>query len=269
MKTPRFFPWLYLVVFCLLAVAGSFTGLQACSCSYGPGGLPIEFKQPDGTTLSLRVHGNHFYGRTETLDGYTVIFDPATKSYHYATLSADGKNFASTGKVVGKAAPETLGLKKGVDLDHVAKSELARKHADAHEAVVKQNARWEAVRTASLKYEKFKDELKKHKGTGKKGIAIPMGTIFPDSEVPASASGPLLAGGTLVGGTLVGSTPATFTAASKVVGLTILVDFADCVGNVVTQTQIDDYFNKPGYTEFSNAGSVYDYFYAQSCGNLQ
>jgi M6 family metalloprotease-like protein len=63
--------------------------------------------------------------------------------------------------------------------------------------------------------------------------------------------------------------PPWFTLAGDVLGLTILVDFSDVPGTVLTQAQIDDYCNKPNYTNFSNAGSIYDYFFIQSGGNLR
>jgi hypothetical protein len=153
--------------------------LHAAPC--GPGGKEIEWTQPDGSKLALRVFGDEFYGRTETLDGYTVVFDPATKAYHYASLSPDGNEFASTGKILGKADPKTFGLGKRIEIN------------------------------------------------------------------PASRAAK----------------------AGNVVGLTILVDFSDCPGTVVTQSQIDDYCNKPNYTDFLKSGSVYDYFFIQSGGNLR
>ena len=73
-------------------------------------GYESSFTQPDGTVIPLKFYGDEYYARTETEDGYTVIFDDATKSYHYAALSPDGNEFVSTGAQVGKTAPATLGL---------------------------------------------------------------------------------------------------------------------------------------------------------------
>lgn len=47
---------------------------------YGPDGMEIEWTQPDGTKLQLRVFGDEFYARTETHDGLTVIYNPAKKA---------------------------------------------------------------------------------------------------------------------------------------------------------------------------------------------
>ncbi|PQJ27179.1 M6 family metalloprotease domain-containing protein [Rubritalea profundi] len=238
------------------------------SAPYGPEGRSIEWKQPDGTKLSLRVLGDEFYGRTETADGYTAIFDPATKTYHYATLTPDGNDLAATGKPVGKVDPKTLGLAKGLKINPAAKAAKARKNAAAFEAVVKQGERWEAVKAANRNYRSFKSEVRKKEKNGKKGFAIPLGTIFPDSEVPPA---PQMASpkGESTGETGPEMGPPSFTLTGDVVGLTILVDFSDDPGTAVTQPQVDDYFNKPNYTGFGNSGSIYDYFFIQSGGRLR
>lgn len=54
----------------------------------------------------------------------------------------------------------------------------------------------------------------------------------------------------------------------SVVGLTILVDFND-VPATIPVSEIDDYCNLPGYTGYSNNGSVYDYYYDVSNGLLE
>jgi len=234
---------------------------------YGPNGIETEWTQPDGSKVTLRVIGDEFYARTETLDGYTVVFDPATKTYHYATLTPDGNEYASTGKQVGKVDPRTLGLAKKLDINPASKAAKARKNYQAHEAIVKQEARWAAVKASSRNYEELKKEVKKQEKASKTAIVIPTGTIFPDSEIPAPAmtSGERQA----TDDPPIAPAPPSFTLSGTVVGLTILVDFSDVPGTVITQPQMDDHFNKPNYTGFSNAGSVYDYFLAQSGGKLR
>jgi len=59
--------------------------------------------------------------------------------------------------------------------------------------------------------------------------------------------------------------PPTETRIGEYVGLCILVDFSDQVGSI-PRSAVDDYCNKPGYTDYSNAGSIYDYFFKQSGG---
>lgn len=70
----------FTTVFWVLAL--TLGGLHAAP--YGPNGLETEWTQPDGSKLSLRVFGDEFYARTETLDGDTVVFDPARNAYFCA-----------------------------------------------------------------------------------------------------------------------------------------------------------------------------------------
>ena len=46
----------------------------------------------------------------ESLDGYTLLCDPATRVICYARLSADGRQLVSTGAAVGTSDPVSLGL---------------------------------------------------------------------------------------------------------------------------------------------------------------
>lgn len=49
------------------------------------------------------------------------------------------------------------------------------------------------------------------------------------------------------------------------VGLCLLVEFSDEPASI-SQAQVDDFCNTPGYTGFGNNGSVYDYFHDNSLG---
>ncbi|MBT8038592.1 MAG: M6 family metalloprotease domain-containing protein, partial [Verrucomicrobiae bacterium] len=251
---------------CLLVFASTFGFLHAAPL--GAEGKATQWTQPDGTKLQLRVFGDEFHGRTETVDGYTVVFDPETKTYHYADLDGNGENFRSTGKMAGAVDPQSLGLQKKVKLKPEARAAKAKAKYEAFEAVVKQRERWQAVKAANRNYRSFKAQVKKKEKAGKKSFAVPMGTVFPDSEIP---TGPQMAApegeSSGEGGPEMG--PPSFTLTGEVVGLTILVDFSDDPGTAVTQPQVDDYFNKPDYTGFGNSGSVYDYFFIQSGGRLR
>ena len=234
-------------------------------------GLESRYTQPDGTIITIKFFGDEFYARAETMDGYTIVFDPATKTYYFAALSPDGKEFVSTGQEVGKADPVTLGIGKSIKITSESRVAKAKKRFEEQEVFVQQEARWKAVKEAHSKYRDFKRQVKEQEKAGKKGFVIPMGTIFPDSEIPdppATTSPAASAGGVIVEPPIVLSPP-SFNLTGNVVGLTILIDFSDVPGTVVTQAQVDDYCNKPNYTGFSNAGSIYDYFSIQSGGNLR
>jgi len=53
----------------------------------------------------------------------------------------------------------------------------------------------------------------------------------------------------------------------KVVGLTVLVDFSDAPATIPAQN-LDDLFNKTGYTGYGNNGSVHDFYADVSSGHL-
>ncbi len=55
-------------------------------------GQTFTFTQPDGSTLQVRGWGDQHQAVFETLDGYTVIQNPATGFYELAQLSPDGNS---------------------------------------------------------------------------------------------------------------------------------------------------------------------------------
>jgi len=58
-----------------------------------------SFRQPDGTTVDLKLFGTEYYMRAEGLDGYTLVRDKNTQWVCYANLSEDGSELFSTGIV--------------------------------------------------------------------------------------------------------------------------------------------------------------------------
>jgi len=68
----------------------------------------VEFTQPNGQLIQVQGHGDEFFAIFETLDGYTVMFDVASKAYVYAELNADGSALVSTGVQVGQNRPAAL-----------------------------------------------------------------------------------------------------------------------------------------------------------------
>ncbi len=254
----------FILIFAILITLTAWQSASAQCC----GAQPSTFTQPDGTVIEVHFHGNEKYTRTTSADGYTLIFDPNAKAYFYAELSPAGDLFLSTGKLARQNKPADLAVAKNLELKPEARRKLANQRAAELDAVRQDTARWEAVKAANRNYRSFKNEVKKQEKAGKKGFVIPLGTVFPDSVIPPApqmASGD----GTVTGDPPIEQAPPNFTLTGDVVGLTILVDFSDAPGTVVTQTQVDDYFNKPSYTGFSQAGSVYDYFFIQSGGKLR
>ncbi|HQL54028.1 MAG TPA: hypothetical protein PLQ87_04915, partial [Phycisphaerae bacterium] len=73
-------------------------------------GKVLPLRQPDGTTLQVRIWGDEFYTVVESLDGYTLVRDPDTQYICYAILADDASSLVSTGVVVGTVSPAALGL---------------------------------------------------------------------------------------------------------------------------------------------------------------
>ena len=66
----------------------------------------FTFTQPDGTEFEVVGTGNQFDAVFETPTGYTVVENPATGVYHYASLSADATRLEPSGEVVTSTAIE-------------------------------------------------------------------------------------------------------------------------------------------------------------------
>ncbi|MGN7760914.1 M6 family metalloprotease domain-containing protein [Paenibacillus sp. 22594] len=62
----------------------------------------------DNQEIQLRVYGDEFYARHETLDGYTVIYDQAAQKFYFATLQ-EGK-LVSTGIRIDEPVPGGLAM---------------------------------------------------------------------------------------------------------------------------------------------------------------
>jgi M6 family metalloprotease-like protein len=82
----------------------------------------FRLKQPDGSHVPVRVWGDEFYQRVESLDGYTLVRDPQTRWICYARLSADQWQLIPTGIIYGPdaAASEDLDIPKHIDLNRQA-----------------------------------------------------------------------------------------------------------------------------------------------------
>jgi len=83
-------------------------------------GEEFTFTQPDGATLAVRVWGDQRQAVFETLDGYTLIRDPVTGFYEYATVNSEGTKLLGTGVRPGIADPGRLGIRGGARLSRLA-----------------------------------------------------------------------------------------------------------------------------------------------------
>lgn len=108
-------------------------------------GKDFTFTQPDGTKLPVRGWGDQRQAVFETHDGFTVVEDPVTGYYNYASRSADGENLHPTGGRPGFANPEALGLKPGIRI----KREAAKAKALEAHGLPPGRSRWEQRRAAA------------------------------------------------------------------------------------------------------------------------
>jgi len=217
------------VVVLLILIGGQGRLLSA---PYPPGGLEVEWVQPDGVKLSLRVFGDEFYARTATPEGYTVIYDEKDKAYHYAVVDGNG-DLVSSGARVGKVMPR--GVRKAVT---ERKEKIQEIRAERIRLLAEgERQRWEArvaaVRAARLaapangKNAPAADPAAAPISGAKQGLMILV--QFPDD--PATAA-------------------------------------SDPVHFPVARQKINRLCNEEGYSDDGNTGSIRDYFHDQSNGML-
>jgi M6 family metalloprotease-like protein len=105
-----------------------------CARAYGEpvAGEVFPVKQPDGTLIQVRVWGDEFYRVVESLDGYTLVRDPASGAACYARLSGDGNELISTGVPAEAAPPAGAGLAPHIRISPAfAKAKIAANRAVA------------------------------------------------------------------------------------------------------------------------------------------
>lgn len=87
-------------------------------------GLETDLEQPDGTVVTVRIWGDEFHQRLETLDGYTVVRESYDGRLCYAERSADALSLVSTGVPAEQAPPARLARR--VDLaDDIVQAKVA------------------------------------------------------------------------------------------------------------------------------------------------
>ena len=211
------------------------------------GGRHTHYTQPNGDKIKLVVHGGQHYARTETPDGYTVVYNPEDKSYYYALLNTDGTAYISSGLLVGQDSPDKL-------TKHLKISTSERR-----KKVQSNRERYDQERD-----QRWQQQINKAKYTRQKKIdLIQMEPLYSQGELSTASD------------ELYSAIQASTVTGAKV-GLTILVAFPDDPNTAgfdpttfpTTQAKIDRYCNEIGYTDDGNTGSIRDYFLDQSNNNL-
>jgi len=220
---------------CLLVLLAGLIG-HANAAPYGREGREVDWVQPNGQKLKLRVFGDEYHARTETAEGYTVTYSEADGAYHYAGISADGNKLVPLPLTADKPADKTLF--PHIDLpEEKIRENRQKRHGKAD---VERLKRWTERVNAAQKVR-----------AAKRGAAV-NAAEFAAAAVQAAP--------------VIGSK----------VGLTILVQFPndprtsakDPVPFPTSREKIVRYCNGVGYNEDGNTGSVRDFFSDQSLGKL-
>jgi M6 family metalloprotease-like protein len=198
----------------------------------------FTFRNPDDSEVTLRGWGNQFEAVFESLDGYTVV-QAGDGYYEYAQLTDDGTALVASGiRVPGGVAAsadaedrQTPALPKHLRVTRQA----SRIHADEARQAMGPVPRW---------MQRRQEDKNLRSSRPPEGLA-------PDGapEGPSGAPPP----GTTTGDYL---------------GLVLLIDFSDFPQNI-SQNEVDNFCNKPGYSGFGNNGSAFDYFRDVSDGKLR
>lgn len=218
-------------VFCLLV--GMFT-VASVSIVYAEpysGEETFTYTQPDRASFLVKLYGDEYFAYQRTLDGQEVVRDPQSGFYCYARLSADGRSFISTGVPVVTRTSTLAQNKSKAQSAGVAKANQT----------LPTDVVLARVRAAQLKFRVDS------KGRPIRSSAAKQAQPAPGDVVPG---------------------PPSRTTTGDFTGLCILVDFPDEPGTIAP-AEIDNLLNQPsGYTGFSNACSVNEYFSIQSNGRM-
>lgn len=109
--------------------------------------LVLTFNQPDGTQVKVIGWGDEFASVFETLDGYTVVYDPARKAYCYAQRSADG-HLVSTDVQIQQGDPVAMGLTKHVRMDSEIRKQQFIARWQKWDQAMQVQKRWEERKAA-------------------------------------------------------------------------------------------------------------------------
>jgi M6 family metalloprotease-like protein len=159
----------------------------------------MTLTNPDGSTVEVVGTGNQFFAHFETVDGYTVVKDPDSGFFAYATTSDDQSSLVPVANaIVGEADPESLGLEKHIRVT----AQAARSMASRSEAAQNdEEPRWKQRR------QEKKSQAQAARAAGAEGAPMMMPLLAPT--------------------------------VGNYVGLCILVEFPDVLQTIARQEVID------------------------------
>jgi len=206
-------------------------------CSMSLFGAPhngevFKLLQPDGSEVQVRVYGDEFYQRVESLDGFTLVKDPVSGWINYAELSDDGSEFIPTGMTYSHFQTDDF---SGFNM---AAPMILRKKLRLKKNIILK------------KVEQTKKELLGDFSLKTAPQRASMAAALQPASIEAAPR-------TLNGHVLTG----------QVKGLTLLIDFSDDE-STISKESVENYVNLNGYNEYGNNGSIRDYFQDVSGGLL-
>jgi M6 family metalloprotease-like protein len=219
----------------------------------------MQWVQPDGTVLSLRVFGDEFYARTTTAEGYTVVFNEADKTYYFAESGTQTGALVSSGVKAHKQPPAGL-VKHLQEADGIV---AAIRAARIDKFAPDRALRWERRREAVSRQRALDRAQSRADAEAAKSASNISNTANADADA------------TQFTGDAQSQVNALAVSGGKV-GLMILAQFPDDpataandpVNFPTTQAKMARYSNEIGYTDDGNTGSIRDYFSDQSLGSL-
>ena len=122
-------------------------GCCAMTLQAAPFAETFRFTQPDGTQIEVWGEGDEFRAIFEH-QGYAVVMNPATRTYTYARLSADGTALIPTRLVVGRDDPAVNGLPQHLRITPEAERAQARARFEKWDAGMELTQRWQARKQA-------------------------------------------------------------------------------------------------------------------------
>jgi M6 family metalloprotease-like protein len=184
-------------------------------------GALMLFEQPDHTKVHVRIWGDEFYQRVESLDGYPLIRNKEGWIC-YALRSADHSEWQSTRVIYNELSIEQAKVQFNNKKIHHKFPSLEKSIDLSKESIRKK--REEVQRLPRFKTRMTREQIS-----------------------PAAM--------------------ARVKAKREVKGIVILIDFSDSQA-LTTPADVERFFNEPGYRDFTNNGSVRDYFLDISAGKF-
>jgi M6 family metalloprotease-like protein len=208
----------------------------ASAAPYGPNGREIKWTQPSGEKLKLRVYGDEYYARTETLDGHSVVYNPKDGAYHYAKLSSNSNELIPSGTKADGAPPANTD-----------------KHLDLPKSVIRSKVKANHVKFDGDRQKRWNARVEANQF---------LNTMMKDGPV----AGPEAAKAKIKAAPVIGNKK----------GLTILAEFPDDsstgandpINFATSRAKMVRFCNEVGYNEDGNTGSIRDFFSDQSGGKL-